>query len=422
MRELTLRPPGDKSISHRALFVAALARGTSEITNLLASHDVRSTARILRQLGVAVSPIRGKGVTRVLGRGARLRRPRGTLHCGNSGTTARLALGVLAAQPFAVRLTGDASLRARPMRRVTEPLTCMGARFLSGGDRLPLVMRGGPLMPIDWRSPVASGQIKSAVLLAGLAGGVPVRLTEPYRSRDHTERLLRALGMDVASEDEDVVLVPNEVSPFRLTVPGDASSASFLIAAALLGRRTRLTLEGVGVNPTRAGFLDVLARMGARVSIERRRVACGEPVADLVVEPAPLSPTTVSAAEVPTLVDEIPILAVLAARAEGRSVFHEVGELRVKESDRLSLIAENLRTVGVAASVRGESLVVEGTQQAPRGRVETAGDHRLAMAFAVLGTVPRAAVRLSERASPAVSFPGFFHALARVTGHARDRG
>lgn len=421
MREVILCPPGDKSISHRALLVAALARGTSEITNVLASHDVRSTARILRQLGVAVSPIRAGRVTRVRGRGARLRRPRQTLHCGNSGTTARLTLGLVAAQPFTARLTGDASLRARPMRRVTEPLARMGARFLEGADRLPLVVRGGPLVPIDWRSPVASGQVKSAVLLAGLAGAVPVRLTEPYRSRDHTERLLSGLGLEVACDDGAVVLVPNAVPPFRLTVPGDASSAAYLVAAALLGTGTRLTLEGVGVNPTRAGFLAVLRRMGAHVMVERRRSVCGEPVADLVVEPSPLSGTTVRAAEVPALVDEVPILAALAARATGRSVFHEVGELRVKESDRLSLIAENLRTLGVAATVQGDSLVVEGTRRVPRGRVETAGDHRLAMAFAVLGTLPGAAVRLSERASPTVSFPGFFQSLALVTGRARHR-
>jgi len=421
MREVSLRPPGDKSISHRALLVAALARGTSEITNLLASHDVRSTARVLRQLGVAVSPIRAGGVTRVRGRGARLRRPRETLHCGNSGTTARLVLGLLAAQPFAARLTGDASLRARPMRRVTEPLARMGARFPDRGDRLPIVVRGGRLTPIDWQSSVASGQVKSALLLAGLAGAVPVRFTEPYRSRDHTERLLSALGLDVAGDDGAVVLVPNEVPAFRLTVPGDASSAAFLIAAALLGTGTRLTLEGVGVNPTRAGFLAVLARMGARIAVQRRRSVCGEPVADLVVEPGSLSGTKVRAGEVPTLVDEIPILAALAARAKGRSVFHEVGELRVKESDRLSLLAENLRTLGVVASVKGEALVVEGTGRVPRGRVETAGDHRLAMAFAVLGTVRGAAVRLSERASPAVSFPGFFDCLALVTGRARHR-
>jgi len=422
MRHVTVRPPGDKSISHRALIVAGLARGTSVIDNVLPSEDVRSTARVLRQLGIGITPIRASRLTTVRGRGARMRRPTGALHCGNSGTTARLVLGLLAAQPFAARVTGDRSLRVRPMRRITEPLHRMGARFPEGDERLPIVIRGGALVPIDWRSPVASGQVKSALLLAGLAASVPVRLTEPHQSRDHTERLLTALGLDIDCHGGSVLLVPNDVPPFRLTVPGDASSAAFLVAGALLGRDTRLTLEEVGVNPTRSGFLQVLARMGARVSLEQPRVLCGEPIADLVVEPSSLSATTVEAEEVPTLVDEIPILAVLAARARGRTVFHEVGELRVKESDRLSLLAQNLRGLGVAASVDGDSLAVVGSGRSLRGVVDTAGDHRLAMAFAVLGAVPGARIRLSERASPGISFPGFFQYLARVTDRASHRG
>ena len=412
----TVRPPGDKSVSHRVLMLAALAGGTSELTGLLAGDDVKSTARVLRQLGVDISPIRDATVTV---RGARLSEPAARLHCGNSGTTARLVLGILAGQRFEARLTGDASLRRRPMRRVTEPLRTMGAQIKEeGGDSLPLTIRGGRLHAFSYTTPVASAQIKSALLFAGLTGRVPVTIREPYLSRDHTERLLLHLGLDLRLHDGAIALRPSagRVPPFRLAVPGDASSAAFLVAAAVLREGGELVVENVGVNPTRTGFLVVLERMGARVERLNLRDAGGEPVADLVVRPARLSGTEVAAAEVPTLVDEVPILAVLASRAAGggETVFREVGELRVKESNRLELIAANLRAVGVAAEARGNDLFVRGSDRPARGRVETAGDHRLAMAFAVLGTTPGAAVRLSERASVAISYPGFFRDLKRI--------
>lgn len=417
MREVVIRPPGDKSISHRALFVAALAAGRSEIEGPLASDDVRSTARVLRQLGVEVSPVADRRTVAVRGV-KRLRRPARSLHCGNAGTTARLLLGLLAAQPFSARVTGDASLRRRPMRRVTEPLERMGARFPRGSEHLPLVMHGGPLVPLDHRSTVASAQVKTALLLAGLAGGVPVRITEPLPSRDHTERLLRALGIELRNDGPALVLVPGRPHPFRLRVPADASSTAFLVAAALLTPDVRLRLRDVGVNPGRIGFLNVLSRMGATIRVLDRREEGGEPVADLLVEAGPLAGTEVEATEVPSLVDEVPILAVLASRARGRTVVRGVGELRVKESDRLGLLAANLRRLGVGATTEGDTLVVEGRGggRAPRGAVETGGDHRLAMAFAVLATVEGARVGLSERRSVAVSYPGFFADLERVTG------
>jgi 3-phosphoshikimate 1-carboxyvinyltransferase len=413
----TVRVPGDKSISHRALILAALARGTSELTGLLSGEDVRSTARVLRQLGADVSSVRDGMVVTV--RGRPLTAPRSRLHCGNSGTTARLLLGVLAGRPFAARLTGDASLRRRPMRRVTEPLRSMGARITEeGGDGLPLTIRGGRLRGLNYTSPVASGQVKSALLLAGLTGGVRVEIREPYRSRDHTERLLGHLGVGLHERNGAVVYEPADrpaaLPPYRLVVPGDISSAAFLVAAAVLAEDGELVIEGVGVNPTRTGFLVVLERMGARVARVSLRSEGGEPVADLVVHPAPLVETEVEAAEIPTLVDEVPILAVLASRARGETVFRSVGELRVKESNRLELLAHNLRALSVEAEVRGDDLRVRGTARPPCGTVDTASDHRLAMAFAVLGTVPGAGVRLSERRSVAISYPRFFRDLRRM--------
>jgi 3-phosphoshikimate 1-carboxyvinyltransferase len=400
----------------------ALGRGTSTLEGLLTGNDVKSTARVLRQLGAEISRIQESGV-RVSG--FQLLAPSSRLYCGNSGTTARLTLGILAGQRFAATLTGDASLRRRPMRRVTEPLRTMGAEISERGDGLPLTIRGGRLRGLNYIAPVASAQVKSALLFAGLTGGVPVTIREPYRSRDHTERLFVHLGLNLHEEDGALIYEPSppsNIPSFQLSVPGDASSAAFLVAAAVLAEGGELLIENVGVNPTRTGYLVVLERMGAHVERVNLRDAGGEPVADLVVRPAArLAATKVAAAEIATLVDEVPVLAVVASRARGETVFREVGELRVKESNRLELIASNLRAVGVSAEARGNDLHVAGGERAPRGRVDTAADHRLAMAFAVLGTIPGADVRLSERRSVAISYPGFFRDLKRIGGGARHR-
>ena len=414
----SLRVPGDKSITHRALLLAALAPGESRMRGGLTSLDARSSARILRQLGALISPLREGVEVTVRGVG-RFRQPSASLHCGNSGTTARLMLGLLAAHPFRAVVSGDASLRRRPMRRVTDPLSAMGARFLGPDpDRLPLTVLGGPLQPIRWELPVSSAQLKSAVLLAGMAGEVPVEVREPSgRSRDHTERLLRSFGFRVEEVDGWIRFQPTgRLTGFDLEVPGDPSSAAFLVGLALLADRGSLRIEGVGVNPTRTGFLAVLQRMGASVEVEGQHERCGEPVADLIVSPGQLAGTEVAAAEIPGLIDEIPMLAVLASRAAGTTIFREVGELRVKESDRLALIAENLAAVGARAVARDDTLIVEGTGLAPRGAVRTEGDHRIAMAFAVLGRIPGADVRIDDIACAAVSFPGFLDCLDRATG------
>jgi len=407
--------PGDKSITHRGLLLAALSRGQSRIDGALASLDTRSTARVLRAVGVEITPLRA-GTVRVTGR-TRFRSPGRALNCGNSGTTARLGLGLLAAHPIRAVLTGDRSLRRRPMRRVTEPLERMGAHFEPAlADRLPISVRGGRLESIRWELPVSSAQLKSALLLAGLAGDVAVAVREPAgRSRDHTERMLRALGYPIAERDGWIELAAGgPVPPFELRVPGDPSSAAFLVGAALIGAAGAITVDRVGMNPTRTGFLDVARRMGGRIAVDVTGEELGEPVGMIGAEPGPLRRTVVGPAEIPGLIDEIPMLAVLAARADGESRFEEVGELRVKESDRLGLLAANLRALGYEADAFANTLRVRGRDHPPRGRVRTDGDHRLAMAFSVLGAVPGARVSVDDRDCVAVSFPGFFDLLRQV--------
>jgi 3-phosphoshikimate 1-carboxyvinyltransferase len=414
----SIRVPGDKSLSHRALLFAAIARGRSHIGGMLTSLDARSSARVLRMLGAEVSPLGPERVVTVEGRG-RLRRPDGVLHCGNSGTTTRLLLGLLAAHPFSATLTGDRSLRKRPMRRVTVPLREMGAKVTehNAAGTLPLTIRGGKLKGLRHEMAVSSAQIKSCLLLAGVAGGVEVSVREPHgRSRDHTERLLRSFGFVVEDHADGWIHFrpTGRVEPFDMQVPGDPSSAMFPVGAAVLAEGGELRITGVCVNPTRTGFLSVLERMGARVLVEEVEERQGEPVGDLVVHPAELRATEVTAGEIPGLIDEIPMLAALATRARGTTIFRQVGELRVKESDRLGLIAENIRRLGGRAEVVGDDLHVEGTGLVPRGLVRTEDDHRIAMAFAVLGTVPGARVRIDNLACAAVSFPGFPELLRAI--------
>ena len=412
----SIRVPGDKSLTHRAFLLAGMARGDSHLVGALTSLDARSSARVLRRLGVEISPLRADAVTLVRGRG-KLRRPSDRLNCGNSGTTTRLLLGLLAGHSFEATLTGDGSLRRRPMRRVTVPLAQMGARFIErNGDGLPLTIRGGRLRGLRYEMPVSSAQIKGSLLLAAVAGKVELVLREPHgRSRDHTERLLRAFGYQVTDDEGWIRFSPTgRLVPFEMRIPGDPSSAAFPVGATVLAESGALRIAGVGVNPTRTGFLRVLERMGARITVERIEDSFGEPVGDLIVHPAPLRATEVTAGEIPGLIDEIPLLAALATRAEGTSVFRDVGELRVKESDRLGLIAANVRALGGQAEVSGSDLHITGGGAALRGRVRTEGDHRLAMAFAVLGTVPGARIRVDDMACAAVSYPGFGQMLESI--------
>ncbi len=417
MAEAGIRVPGDKSITHRALMLAALATGRCRIGGALAAGDTRATAAALRALGVTVGPLAAGRAVRITGGGLRpFRVPAGVLDCRNSGTTARLLLGLLAGHPFEASLTGDRSLRRRPMARITEPLRLMGADIAArDGERLPARIRGGALRPLTWSSPVASAQVKTALFFAGLTGGVPVTITEPFHSRDHAERLLRLLGVHVDVDGTTTAVHPPEgIAPFEGDVPGDYSSAAYLLAAGLLARDGEVVVEGVGINPTRTGFGRVLERMGARLEVQGRWMSLGEPAATLVARPAALRATEVLPEEVPSLVDEVPLLACLAARAEGTSVFRGVGELRVKESDRLALVASNLAGLGVEAHAEADTLWVTGTDRTLRGRVVTARDHRLAMAFAVLGTAPGGELELDDTRCVEVSYPDFFRDLLRA--------
>ncbi len=423
----TVRVPGDKSLSHRALMLGCLARGTTHVRGLLDSADVRSTARLLRGVGARIEGGED-GEVEIPGPAA-FSNATGPVDCGNSGTTVRLGMGLLAGAGVGAVLDGDASLRGRPMARVVYPLQAMGGRlrYLEERDHLPVEVEPratGSLRPLRHRPKVASAQVKSCILLAGLLGGVRVEVVEPGRSRDHTERLLAHMGAPVEfgpHEEGARASLPEGaleegLEPLEFEIPGDLSSAAFLVGAALLAGR-RLRVPSVGVNPTRDGFLDVLERAGARIAREDAREAGGEPVADLRVEPGEVEPLEVEPGDVPTLLDEIPLLAAVAARTAGTSVFRGAEELRVKESDRLALLARNLDALGVRCTELEDGLRIEGAPGARlEGTVEVGGDHRIAMAFGVLGATGPGEVRVDDPGCVDVSYPGFWEDLGRAVG------
>lgn len=408
--------PGDKSLSHRALIFSALATGRSRVRDILQSDDVHSTAGVLRAMGVAVPPL-GEDIV-IDARGARaMLAPRVDLDCGNSGTTTRLMAGVAAGCAFRSRFIGDASLSKRPMRRVARPLVAMGARVeLESGDGLPMVIEGGALRSIAWTSETASAQIKSAILLAGAVGGVAVEVTEPSRSRDHTERMLRALGARVAIDGTRVrVEAISELAPLDVRVPADPSSAAFLVALATLSRSAPISVPNVCLNPTRIGFFDVLRSMGAAVAIDEGADQGGEPTGTIRASHSELRGVSVSESRVPSMIDELPLLACVGACARGTTEIRGAAELRVKESDRIATVVSNLRSIGASAEELPDGLVVTGSTGPLAGRVITHGDHRIAMAFGVLGALPGNEIEIDDRACVAVSYPAFWDDLARVT-------
>ncbi|HVX39874.1 MAG TPA: 3-phosphoshikimate 1-carboxyvinyltransferase [Gemmatimonadaceae bacterium] len=411
----TLRVPGDKSVSHRSLIMGALGVGASRITGILQSADVHSTAGVLRTLGVEIPELSSDFV--VVGRGPdSLAQPAAALDCGNSGTTTRLMAGVVAARPMTATFVGDASLSRRPMRRVSRPLEAMGAQFeLPAHGGLPMTVHGGALHEIEWTSEIASAQVKSAILLAALVSGVRARVSEPARSRDHTERMLSARGAAVTSSGTVVTIDAHQgLRALDTRVPGDPSSAAFFAGLAALAQGGELRLEGVCVNETRAGAFEALRRMGARLTEEHRRLDGGEWVADLVVAPGRLSAVAIGEAEVPAMIDEIPLLACVAARAEGETVITGASELRVKESDRISAVVSNLRAIGVAAEELPDGMRIRGSDKPLAGRVVTHGDHRLAMAFGILGASRSVDIEIDDRACVGVSYPDFWRDLARA--------
>lgn len=409
--------PGDKSISHRAAILGGLAEGETRITGFLPGRDCLATLRLLRQLGVEVWRPREDEVV-VRGRAGRLSEPGGVLNAANSGTTARLMLGVLAGQDLVAVLTGDTSLRRRPMGRVTTPLSQMGARFLgrAGAERLPLAVQGRrPLAAGAFALPVASAQVKSALLLAGLQAEGTTRLSEPALSRDHTERLLPSFGGAVERETATRVAIrgPARLEGCRVAVPGDLSSALFFVVAAALVPGSHLRLRQVGLNPTRMGALEVLRRMGVDLAVDEVVEENGEPRGTLTVRGSSLEATEVRPEEVPTLIDEVPVLAVAAALARGTTVFRGVGELRSKETDRLAVLEQELRRLGVEARAEGETLTIAGGR-IRGGLGQSHGDHRIAMALAVAGLVSGQGVTVGGAQCVEVSFPGFFELLGTV--------
>jgi 3-phosphoshikimate 1-carboxyvinyltransferase len=420
----TIRVPGDKSISHRALMLGALAVGRTEIAGLLEGEDVLATAAAMNALGAAVASAGdGRWTVDGIGVGA-LAEPADVLDLGNSGTAARLLLGLLATHPITAFVTGDASLRRRPMGRVVEPLSRFGARFLTReGARLPLAVSGANNpVPIEYRLPVASAQVKSAVLLAGLNTAGSTTVVEPQPTRDHTERMLRHFGAEVSISPAEgsgrriTVEGFPELAAAPITVPGDPSSAAFPLIAALIVSGSEVIVEGVGINPLRTGFLECLREMGADIVVLNRREEGGEPVGDIRVRAGTLSGADIPAERAPRMIDEYPILAVAAAYARGRTVMRGLAELRVKESDRLSAIAAGLDSCGVRVAVDGDDLLVEGDGGPPRGGalIETRLDHRIAMAFLVLGLGARQPVRIDDVSPIATSFPGFIGLMTRL--------
>jgi 3-phosphoshikimate 1-carboxyvinyltransferase len=414
-----IRAPGDKSISHRALILSALARGKSRISDILDSADVQRTAAVLRSIGAGIPPLSADFT--VTGAGTqRLRSPREPLDCGNSGTTARLMAGVVAGAGFTATFVGDASLSRRPMRRVAEPLIAMGAHVeLPEHGGLPMTVHGGALRPISWESRVASAQVKSAVLLAALLAGVPAIVREPHASRDHTERMLRGRGVElrVGEDGSSVELSGGQLlRPEDVEVPADPSSAAFWVALAALAADGELELVDVCLNPTRTGFLEVMRRMGADVRARAQQEKGGELRGTVIAAPAPLRAVEISAQDVPAMIDELPLLACVATRAGGTSVVRGAGELRVKESDRIATLVANLRRLGADADELDDGFAVTGNDRALRGRVITNGDHRIAMAFAILGAIAPNEIEVDDPGCVAVSYPGFWQELERVTG------
>ncbi|MCR4339475.1 MAG: 3-phosphoshikimate 1-carboxyvinyltransferase [Gemmatimonadaceae bacterium] len=414
-----LRVPGDKSISHRSLILAALAEGESDIRGISDAADIRATVTVLRSLGVALPALSTS--MRVEGVGLRgLTSPRGALDCGNSGTTARLIAGVVAACDFSARFVGDESLSRRPMKRIAEPLTAMRARFeFEGGDGLPFIVHGGDLKSATWNTGGSSAQVKGAILLAGLVAGVDVRVHEKSLSRDHTERLLRSMGADIRVDRENhVSLHPTaRLSPLTIDVPADPSSAAFFVALASLADESELVLSDVCLNSTRTGFLRAMHGMGAIISREDAKTCNGDEVGSLRVLPGILTGIAITEAEVPALIDELPLLACVAAGAGVDLEISGAEELRAKESDRIKTVVSNLIAIGARAEERKDGLRVWGPRRELHGTIDPAGDHRIAMAFGIVGALPGNRIKIESPACVSVSYPTFWNDLKRVVGY-----
>lgn len=414
----TLRVPGDKSISHRCVMFGAIANGVTEVSGFLDSADCRSTVACFRKMGVAIEADDSSTNIRVHGKGIHgLAAPESTLDCGNSGTTTRLISGILAGQPFSSRLTGDDSIRKRPMRRVIDPLREMGASIRSetGNGCAPLLIEPARLHGITYRSPVASAQVKSCVLLAGLYADGPTTVIEPAPSRNHTELMLRSFGADLTSEGCTASVLPEpDLHGISVSVPGDISSAAYFIAAALMIPGSEVLLPNVGINPTRDGILEVIRSMGGSVEILNEKESGGERSADLLVRSQELHGCRIGGALIPRLIDELPVIAVLAATAEGTTVITDAQELRVKESDRLEAIVTSLRAMGADVTGTDDGMIIRGGKPLHGAVIDSRKDHRIAMSFAVASLAARGETTIRDAECVGISYPGFYRDLASL--------
>ncbi|MDD4615686.1 MAG: 3-phosphoshikimate 1-carboxyvinyltransferase [Alphaproteobacteria bacterium] len=418
-------PPGDKSISHRSIMLGGLAEGTTTIRGLLEGEDVLHTVTALRSMGADIRKDE-RGVWHVTGVGPKgLDAPREVLDVGNSGTSARLLIGLCAGNPFTAHFTGDSSLRKRPMARIIEPLAKMGARFESPDGKLPLSITGAlNPTPIVYTLPVPSAQVKSAILLAGLGAEGVTTVVEKIPTRDHSENMLRSFGATISidrREDSEIISITGKPSlkAQNIAVPSDPSSAAFPLVAALLCPDSKITLRNIGINPRRAGLFGVLRLMGAKIVETNPRIEGGEPVADLMASTSELSGIDVPPERAPSMIDEYPILAVAAAFANGTTRMRGLGELRVKESDRLTLMAQGLSRCGIKVEIEGDDLLVHGTSRPPAGgaTIETSMDHRIAMSFLVLGLQSQQMVTIDDGSFIATSFPGFAAMMNGLGAH-----
>ena len=409
----TIYPPGDKSISHRAIILGSLARGKSKVTNFCPGDDTRNTLKAFQSLGITIKGSRTDYT--IWGKGLRgLQEPSDIIDAGNSGTTTRLLTGLLGGQSFFSVITGDASLRKRPMKRVTEPLRAMGAKIdgREGGDCVPLAIRGGNLRSITYHTPVASAQIKSAILLGGLYADGVTEVIEPVLSRDHTERMLKALGAHIETKNTMVRIKGfSELEAFSLFVPGDISSAAFFVVGGAIIPDSEVIIRDVGINPLRTGILDVLKNMGADIRIGEIKEEGGEDRADIIVKSSLLKGVEVSGDLIPRTIDELPILAVAASQAEGTTIIRDAKELRIKETDRIKTMAEGLRRFGVQVEEFEDGMAITGPQKLKGTRVSSCGDHRVAMAFIIAGLTASGETIVEDTAPIATSFPNFMELL-----------
>lgn len=405
--------PGDKSISHRAVMFGSIAKGLTEIHNFLQGADCLSTIACFKKMGITIGNKGGRVL--VHGRGMRgLARPETVLDCGNSGTTTRLISGILCAQNFNATLTGDESIQKRPMNRIIEPLSLMGASITSlmGNGCAPLLIKGCPLHGVHYQSKVASAQVKSAILLAGLYGDSPTSVTEPYVSRNHSEIMLKLFGADIATEGTRATVLPaTELRGAQVMVPGDISSAAYFIAAGLMVPGSEILIKNVGVNPTRNGILQVCLDMGAQIQLLSENNGSGEPAADILVRHSPLHGTVIEGAAIPTLIDELPVIAAMACVAQGETVIRDASELKVKESNRIAVMTEGLKAMGADVEETEDGMIIHGGKPLHGTVIDSRRDHRIAMTFAVAALCSEGITDIKDADCVNISYPGFYRDL-----------